>query len=276
MNLGVDLLGIQSVASVIRQSKLPRFFITRYEAGKGSTPLFEVSDSTNVETAVKRFIEWGNTVLLGNPNNDNKYEIVLHEKDYENLQEEELQTNGVPKRDRLHRVRFSFMLRQPMIGENTAIINGMPKYMQPQYTPLPPPQQIDTSKYISVDEFNSRLQEKLVLEKMRMELEALKKERKEEEEEEEEQPSALTKIGSLMLERLFPIAPVSNPNTNTNNVAINGFADFNDDELDRIDAAIDKMRKIDPEIILHLEKLANISEKNPQQFMGLISMLNNF
>lgn len=45
------------------------------------------------------------------------------------------------------------------------------------------------------------------------------------------------------------------------------------DPIERLSAAIDKLEKQDPKIIEHLEKLAEMSEKNPAMFKMLISNL---
>lgn len=44
----------------------------------------------------------------------------------------------------------------------------------------------------------------------------------------------------------------------------------------RLIIAIDKLEKADPKILEHLEKLADISEKNPPRFNVLLTMLNTF
>lgn len=41
----------------------------------------------------------------------------------------------------------------------------------------------------------------------------------------------------------------------------------------RIGAAIETMEKADPDIVVHLEKLAQVSVTNPEKFKGLLSML---
>lgn len=49
-----------------------------------------------------------------------------------------------------------------------------------------------------------------------------------------------------------------------------------DEKLDRIAAALDILGRTDPKICEHLEKLADISVKNPKQFSSLLSMLEMF
>lgn len=46
-----------------------------------------------------------------------------------------------------------------------------------------------------------------------------------------------------------------------------------EEKLNRLAVAIDKLEKADPDLVEHLEKLAAMSESNPQQFNWLIKML---
>jgi hypothetical protein len=45
------------------------------------------------------------------------------------------------------------------------------------------------------------------------------------------------------------------------------------DMLERLSAAIDRLERVDPQIVMHLEKLADLSEKKPDTFKFLISQL---
>ena len=61
----------------------------------------------------------------------------------------------------------------------------------------------------------------------------------------------------------LPAAAMGNVNT----------AEITEDMLERIGNVIDRLYKNDAHILQHLEKLADISEKNPSQFKILLSML---
>lgn len=279
MNYGVDVIGINSVALVIRQSGLPLFYITRFDAHLSSTPIFEVTEGKSIEPSVSKFTDWATTVLKGNPNNDNKYTITLYRKGKDEAKEEDLQKTGHPKRERSERISFSFMLQDPKLNEYNA---HQPHYIAQQPTQQQP--QIDLSQYIPVSEFQNRLNERLLIEKMKMEIEALKLRKQDDEddfddEEEEEKPNAfmgiITEIGKHLLNKngLVPATPTPTP-ANLG-ASING-VEFTEEELDRIDDAIELMRVQDPNIIVSLEKLAKISKDNPEQFKNLLMMLKNF
>jgi len=47
-----------------------------------------------------------------------------------------------------------------------------------------------------------------------------------------------------------------------------------EEKLQRLSVALDRLEKKDPDIIVHLEKLADLAEKNPQLFGLLIAQLN--
>lgn len=49
-----------------------------------------------------------------------------------------------------------------------------------------------------------------------------------------------------------------------------------DQDAQRISRVISRLRAADPQIIAHLEKLADIAETRPETFNGLINMLGNF
>lgn len=58
--------------------------------------------------------------------------------------------------------------------------------------------------------------------------------------------------------------------------AVTPGANNTEDNLQRLSAALDKLEKSDPDIIAHLEKLADIAEKKPPTFKMLLNMLDGF
>ena len=103
----------------------------------------------------------------------------------------------------------------------------------------------------------------------------LEKELEEEEEGEPEQPAW---IGALMPFLQNYLGGNVNKAQQSNPAVLNGVEKdsiFNDQELERIDIAVDKMLQVDKNIISNLEKLADLSEKNPAQFTMLVNMLKN-
>lgn len=270
--MSVDVIGIGGVAQIIRQSNLPRFFITHYQAGKGSTPVFEVWDSSSSEVAIRKFNEWGNTLLSGNPANETKYEITLHSQDRNNLDEEEKAVDGNPKRARSNRMRFSFVLSTPRENGRMGVINGNGNenfYSQPP---------VDLSKYIPAAEFEKQVREKVESEKLKLEMAAMRKEMKEIREgggkDEGDGEPAWIGTANKILDRFFPTPQPQQQLAQP--AAVNGvFDELPDEQLDRIDDAVEKILKTDPNFIDHLEKLSKLAEKQPQYFMQLIAMLQN-
>jgi hypothetical protein len=273
MNLGIDVIGIQSVASIIRQSGLPRFFIIKGDKHLQSTPIFEVWDSSSTEVAQKKFIEWGNTILSGNPKNDQKYEIILHDQTLI-VDDEDLAENGKPKRARKNRVSYSFTLIAPLNSMGNPLENQQQNFY-PQQQQINAPV-IDQSKYIPIAEFEARVAEKVRLEKMQMQIDSLQKELKnyDNEPKEEEAPKWMG-MAEKVIDRLYPAMPPPIKISATQGAAIAGLDSLNDEQLDRIDDAVEILMQTDPKIIEHLEKLARLSKQQPQQFAFVIGSLDN-
>lgn len=262
--MDVDVIGIDNVAKVIRQSGLPRFFITHYDAGKGVTPVFEVIESNSPEVAIRKFHEWGKTILSGNPNHTKKYEIVLHNQDLNNIEDSEAASDGNIKRARKNRIRFSFVLTEPLNPsmQQMGVLNGQNPVAY---------QGIDFSKYIPAEEFEKRVQEKVESEKLSLKVKEL--ERRLDNREEPEKEPVWIGIANKALDRFWPTP--QNIQQQNNGAAINGLENLTDEQLDRIDDAIEKILKTDPNFISNLEKLAKLSQSNPQYFLQLIGMLQN-
>jgi len=72
-----------------------------------------------------------------------------------------------------------------------------------------------------------------------------------------------------------PMMPVSEPAMVGAFETKNKGSQMSDEEkIQRLSVALDRLEKKDPDIIVHLEKLADLAEKNPQLFNLLIAQLN--
>lgn len=260
----VDAIGIKNIADLIRNSGLPYFHIYRANAGQGATPVFENLDSKSVNNSAEKFISWANTILQGNPANCTIYDIVLHNSDLNNISEAEINEEGKLKRARKNKMRFSFCLNENsklgIIGAQQIIERG------PDY-----------SNFIPREEFDRKLNDAIEKISLKNKIAELEKELAEEDEEEGE-PEQPAWIGALMPFLQNYLGGNVNKAQQSNPAVLNGVdknSIFNDEELERIDIAVDKMLQVDKNIISNLEKLADLSEKNPAQFNMLVNMLKN-
>jgi hypothetical protein len=260
----VDAIGIKNIADLIRQSGLPYFHIYRSNSGQGATPIYENLDSKNVNSSAEKFIAWANTILQGNPANCTIYDIVLHNSDLNNISDSDINEEGKLKRARKNKMRFSFCLKE---NPNFGVIGTSPQIVE----------RADYSNFIPRDEFDRKLNDAIEKIALKNKIAELEKELEEEEEEEEEEKQPAW-IGALM-PFLQNYLGGKNNNAQINNPAvINGVnkeSVFSDEDLEKIDIAVDKMLQVDKDIISNLEKLAELSEKNPSQFLMLVNMLNN-
>lgn len=98
----VDCVGVEAVCKLIHQTGLKRFIIYRQGAAKGSTPVYDCSQTTNNAAALKLFRDWATNVGNFNPHNGLCYDILLFNNDTDVEQE----STG----KKANKIRFSFAL----------------------------------------------------------------------------------------------------------------------------------------------------------------------
>ncbi|CAK0746769.1 hypothetical protein CCP1ISM_250005 [Azospirillaceae bacterium] len=279
MSIEVEVIGTENVATMIESSGLPRFAIQRKGSHAGATPVYECLDTKNSLDASKSFKKWSNVILQGNPYSNIVYDIICFTRD----EEEEGSSSGNAKRQRSGKVRFSFVLTNPF-GTPNPIANVNGYQMQ---------QGIDENKVAD-------LIAKAIKEDRRdRENEELKKRVKELEKEiEEGDDEDGDDLGHPLLNMVMENIK-DNPKfgfgkkkekEEKKEAAVNGINEESETEeteadvetkkkeayIKRINNVLLKLRKHDKDLLIHLEKLAEIAEKKPNTFAMIIENLDNF
>lgn len=243
-----DVVGINSVATLIESSGKSKFIIRRSGAVK-SAPVWEYSGSSPGK-ARQEFINWANT-LMASGKNCNSYSITL----FNEVEEEEGTRKGKSEKPFV----FTFALSKE---------EGMNYYED--RSGKKDPQHISEILTAMELKFQAMLKEKEESEisKRLKEIE----ERLNEEEEQEgingnEQPSELMNI-------LGTIAGLVSGNK-AQPSAINGTNPLNEDRIKSINSSIKRLYAIDPQLDEDLRILAEMGEKNPKQFQFLLNTLRN-
>jgi hypothetical protein len=261
MSLDVDLVGVGPVSTVIKQSGLPRFQVTRRGAGRGATPVFECLQNNNADKAAKDFENWANTLLAANPANSVQYDIIIFDENP--LEDDDLNDGNKPqaRRYRSKKIRFSFVLQNTV--QEMGVING-PRYEQPA--------QPDLSQFVPRSQVDSliaaereKMEWKFKFDQLNERLARMEEEEEEEEEEETHGSDAvkfLDKLSGLFNAKKEPEAVINGPDE-----------DSPADKLKRINQAVTILAKHDKNIDKNLMKLAELAERKPDTFQSLLSML---
>jgi hypothetical protein len=117
--MSVDIVGVQPIANLIKQTGLTKFIIYRNGARTNSVPIFECLASTQNKRTQDLFCEWANNMLLSNPANAQEYELYLFsdikqasdQVPVEDPEEEEEGTRN--KKSAGNKIRVNFCLSNP-------------------------------------------------------------------------------------------------------------------------------------------------------------------
>lgn len=279
--MSIDVVGINSVANLIRQSGLTKFIIYREGSGKGSVPVFENIYCDSNAKAKDSFTDWANNILTSNPTNTTVYEILLFDEralldEDTDEEEEEPVTRERPKRSKKksNRIRFRFQLST----SNLPVVNGV------------------QSQGLTVEDVKRLLDETIVkVERERQQNEILQRlkrleEGDEDEDEEDEEEDVEREQDTLgRVEKLFDRVEswgkfgakksaeksISEPEKKPE--AVSGVEDISKkvgrDVKANINKAITKLYKYDKDLDLDLLKLAEMAEKDQAQFTMFVNAL---
>jgi hypothetical protein len=246
----IDVYGSKAIVAFIEQSKHTKFNITKAGAVKQTAPVFQCHGNSNQEAA-KEFSRWAEIMQQGGTNN-NAYELFLFTNYSDTTKTKE---GKLP-------VKIIFCL---LASDGNKKIAGPEEKHQGEKIDA---QSITTLITLSIEKALATREESEVCRRLR-ELE----ERLDEEEEAlgaTQQPSELMQIlGALGASG----ALLGSDTPRAAKVAVNGTAEDGKLKLQRINTAIQRLHKIDPDIDSDLLKLADIGEKNPDQFKFLLNAL---
>jgi len=275
--MSIDVIGINSVANLITQSKLNKFIIYRDGSLKGSVPVFENVNSPSTAKARESFIDWANNIMNSNPSNTSVYEIfifdekALEDEDEENESEQEGARRRISKR-KSNKIRFRFQLASNNFGSMGAM-----QQQQPQ------------GNYVTREDMATLLNEALVKaeevktkNEILQRLERIEEEMSSEDEDEDGEQSGNDTLGRV--EKLFDRfetlgkfgskktqQPINEP-AQVNGVEEQSKATGRDIKAN-INKAITKLYKFDKDLDLDLLKLAELAEKDNAQFAMFVGAL---
>jgi len=239
----IDYTGQDSVADIIKKSKLCHFYIFRYGANKQTFPVFECLDTATCEQAAAVFLEWARITK-----NAVAYDMILTDKRGFSEQPEGQETKG----NKAKQIRFSFRLKS-----DGSVLDGQ------------------RGSSFSAEEMAAKIEARLLQNSTENALMAKIKELEdrlnEEDEDEEDAPQdALGKfLGALQPHHIDRLMDRFMPSLSAQ-PTLSGTQDE-----DRLSIAISKLQKADPNLVEDLEKLVLISEKDPGMFKMVLTSLRN-
>jgi len=274
--MSIDVIGINPVANLIRQSGLTKFIIYREGAGKGSTPVFENIFCDSNPKTVTSFTDWASNLLNSNPVNTTVYDIFLFDEraliDEEESEAEEGEDIKRPLRSKkkANKIRFRFQLAS----------NNMMQGMNGQ----------QNSNYVTKEDMGKIVTEALIAaEGVRANNEILNRLKAlEEDDEDDEDDQDFDSSDSLgRIEKIFDrveglitkkkIKDKSEENELELADSVSGVEDIKKktgrDVKKNINLAITKLYKYDKDLDLDLLKFAELAEKDTEQFKTFIKAL---
>lgn len=252
MSSVVDFIGADSIAQLFDLHKLNNWRILRKNEQGNTIPIAEDIKSRSPAQAKNSFLEWSRIILAGNPKNNKIYDIELF--NFSEVEEEE----GSINRKRTQKVRFNFQL----VASN--------EFGQAQ------PYMYNNAVDINTALENERL--KLKLEMLTEKIAQLEAEHyHDEEEEEEEENETDNNFLNAFLGAIF--SKYNNQDKSAYMGSIEKEKVEQNEQKEeyqkRLTAALKILRKNDKKFLVHIEKLADISEKKPQMFNMLIGSLDS-
>ncbi len=249
MNKEIDLIGTNAVCNFIRQSHMAYFYIHRYPSQSGTLPIYEYKRGRSSNEAATDFLEWSN-IMNSEEKNFVQYQITITNV----LDGDESDV----KRKRVEKLRASFVLNsrtnideERPTGKNYHNQNGFSGFNQNYY-----------------EERFSEIETRLKLEMENRELKRTIKELEEElDEEEEEEVQDSTTLG--MLNKLFD--KIDGKTKKTKEAVLSG----PDKEafIKSLNESIKILIKHDPDLDIHLKKLATVAQTKPAKFKMILELM---
>ena len=249
----IDTYGSKSVIALIEQSLHTKFNILKAGAAKQTAPIFQCINTNSTEAAAKEFKRWSDNMQMGGVNN-NAYEIHLFTNYSDNASKS--------KETRLP-VKFVFCLltnegnKQNIVRSENPAVSG---------------QQINASDMVMLIKQTIEAEMKAREEsETSKRLKAIEERLLEEDEDEEEAINGGQNDLMAVLTQYAPMfAGALAGGAGKAPHAVNGTPD---EKIKRINTAIQRLHKADPEIDSDLLKLADIAEQKPDQFKFLLNAL---
>lgn len=247
----VDFIGTDSIAQLFDLHKLNNWRILRRGEQGNTIPVAEDVKSRSPAQGKNSFVEWSRIILMGNPKNNKIYEIEIF-----NMSEED--GDEGTSRKRTQKVRFIFQLVAGNEGGQN-YVHHLPN--------------TDVQTLIENERLKMKV-EQLAEKIAQLEAERFNDDEDDEEDEEEENSKGMGELIGAILANIN--GNKSAAMNGTPKEAVNEKVDAERLEYQkRLAAAIKKLRANDKKLLQHLEKLADISEKNPTMFNMLISSLDS-
>ena len=266
----VDVIGISAVANLIRQSNLNKFVINRYGAPVSAAPVFEHLTGTQNKRAVEAFEAWAQNVLNSNPNNTQAYDLLLFNNDDELEADDDANDLPLAKAKRgkakTNKLRIYFSLANAQGGAYGGIGNAGGDFVKRE----------DIAKVIAETvEKNELIRQNKELSDRLTALENFD----DDDDDDDDVNGAPDTLGRV--ERLFDKLVTFTGHTAAKEpepAAVGSPEDATTAEQKEriranIQAAIKRLYKADKELDKDLLKLADIAEKNPNQFNFFMNAL---
>lgn len=236
----IDYIGGNKVADIIEQSKYSKFVIIRPNANKGSTPIFESLDSKTCAGAKDNFMNWARIT-----DNDQPYEIIL------SSDKQETNAEGTKQNKTL---RFSFQLKATeKKTDSFAAANQSQNINEIIENAL--------AKQAAIYQNNELKKE---LGELRKEIAAR--------EEEEDESEPLPGFAGVDVNAILSGIVTSFINKTQAQPSLGTVEDHSTNKLQTI---INRLHKLDKNIVEDLDKLATLGETQPVLFNGMLASLRN-
>ena len=259
----LDVIGVDNVAEYIAATNKSKFTIFRAGTTGNAVPVYECNDNTTNGDAVKAFRQYAKFI-----NNNNAYRIVLYD-----LVEEDEQGGTKRTKGRAGKMEALFAINESgtRFGSDEKPIQINPAEIEMRIR----------KEYEAKAEENKTLAK---IEALELKILALQAEQEEDDDDEEEggllgalqNPQMLQGIQALAMALRGGYVPQPTQLNGTEEMAEQTAAEQqqkNNEIAARLNAAIKRLLAKDKKLPMHLEKLADIADKNPSQFSFLLQML---
>lgn len=245
----IDVYGSKAILNLIEQSKHIKFTINKAGAAKGGASVFQCNYTASNEQAKEEFKRWADNMNGSN----NAYELYL----FTNAEESQKKATANPKTP----IKFLFCL-QDAGGRK---VSGDTD--QRRNSGTVDAESITTLITLSIEKALATREESETAKRLRLIEERL------EEEEEEEELNGTPPQSELM--QLLSVITASGGlmGTTKQPTAVNGTVEDGKAKLARINTAIQRLHKVNPDIDSDLLKLADIAEQKPEMFKMLTNSL---
>lgn len=252
----VDYTGAQTVASVIKNTKLSKFIIYKAGTSRNSVPVLDFSHGTSPDNAIEAFEDWAKLANNGNP-----YEMILFKKDGDQ------DPDAIPgkKKDKL--IKFSFCLNGSGSSNNpySGYGNNVPIGLIMENANLKADQKVNQMMFqMQMDEMKRRMDEL---------------------EEEDDDSGELAGLGKLNDWMPILVEHLTGKKVPSSTSTINGPLESSQQQtqtpkhvltvpqVENIKKAIAVLAEHNPQIDQDLLKLAAIAQQKPDTYKFLINSL---